>query len=399
MNNLAAEVRGFWKILLLCAFFAIANVAQAFSDELKVGLFYKESIQSVSLSANDGGYTVSADGVFLFDLAEGQALTVAARGEKVSLKTSAKAYGHFSSVRLVRKKWGNTFKLKSLSPSKKTRIYNDNIRILPDGPKLKLINDVYVEHYVAGVVEAESGKGRTLEYYKVQAIIARTYALHNLDKFKAEGYELCDKVDCQVYRGKSRHDANIPKAVFETNSMVLVDSDINLITAAFHSNSGGYTCNSEDVWSSPLPYLKATPDSFSLGQPNANWNKTISKTEWLNYLQKTFDYPINDPDYLDHALDYCPAQREKFLQPFNDKAVDMTKVRRDWGLRSHFFTIQLVNDTVHFKGRGFGHGVGLSQEGAMHMARAGYTFTEILHYYYKNVHLVDLSVVDFFREE
>ena len=54
---------------------------------------------------------------------------------------------------------------------------------------------------------------------------------------------------------------------------------------------------------------------------------------------------------------------------------------------------------VVFKGRGFGHGVGLSQEGAMNMAERGYSFTEILHYYYDDVHLVDLSVIDFFKEE
>lgn len=350
------------------------------------------------IAANDGGYNVYADGNLLIDLKEGQSLTVSSRGEKVSLKTSSKSYGHFNSVRLERKKWGNTFKLKSLTPSKRTRIYNDNIRILPDGPKLKMINDVYIEHYVAGVVEAESGKGRTLEYYKVQAIIARTYALSNLDKFKALGYQLCDKVDAQVYRGKSRHDANIPKAVYATNSMVLVDSDINLITAAFHSNSGGYTCNSEDVWTKPVSYLKAKPDSFSLGQPNAKWKKVIPKRKWLNYLSSDYNYPVNDPLYLDYALDYCPDQRERFLTPFGNLVL-LTKVRRDLGLRSTYFTIKQEGDMVVFEGRGFGHGVGLSQEGAMNMALKGYSFTEILHYYYKSVHLVDLSVIDFFKEE
>ena len=299
-------------------------------DELQVGLFYKESIQTVLIAANDGGYNVFADGKLLIDLKQGQSLSISSRGDKVSVKTSSKSYGHFSSVRMVRKKWGNTFKLKSLTPSKRTRIYNDNIRILPDGAQLKMINDVYIEHYVAGVVEAESGKGRTLEYYKVQAIIARTYALSNLNKFKALGYQLCDKVDCQVYRGKSRHDANIPKAVYATNAMVLVDSEINLITAAFHSNSGGYTCNSEDVWTKPVSYLKAKVDSFSLGQPNAEWKKVISKGKWLDYLAKNFNYPVQDPLYMDYAFDYCPDQREKFLTPFGEPVIFDQGSKRSW---------------------------------------------------------------------
>ena len=67
--------------------------------------------------------------------------------------------------------------------------------------------------------------------------------------------------------------------------------------------------------------------------------------------------------------------------------------------RSTYFNIRVEGELVVFEGSGFGHGVGLSQEGAMRMANLGYSYTEILHYYYTDVHLVDLAVIEFFREE
>ena len=49
-----------------------------------------------------------------------------------------------------------------------------------------------------------------------------------------------------------------------------------------------------------------------------------------------------------------------------------------------------------FKGKGFGHGVGLSQEGAMKMIDLGYGFLEVLRFYYTDVHLIDMRMRDFY---
>lgn len=383
--------------LVICLLFS-ALAVQAFPEVLNIGLFYKEHIKTVSVSAYEGSYDIYADGKLLISLKQGQSIVVSSRGDKVSVKKGDQSLGHFKRLWCKRQGWGNTVKIKRLSPTNKSRIYNDNIRLLPAGEKLKIINDVYIEHYVAGVVEAESGRGKTLEYYKVQAIIARTYALSHLDKFKAEGFQLCDKVDCQVYKGKSRFDDNIPRAVYLTRGMVLVDSEINLITAAFHSNSGGLTSNSEDVWTRPVPYLKSRPDSFSMGQPNFTWTRKFTKDHWFSYLHDNYGVDTNDPLIEEFVLDYCPTDRTKFFLPFGP-AIPLTQIRRDLGLKSTFFNIRMEGDMVIFEGKGFGHGVGLSQEGAMKMALLGFSFTEILHYYYRDVHLVDLSVIDFFREE
>ena len=77
----------------------------------------------------------------------------------------------------------------------------------------------------------------------------------------------------------------------------------------------------------------------------------------------------------------------------------LKNVRTDFQLKSTYFSLQTVGDTLVFSGRGFGHGIGMCQEGAMRMAKAGYNYKEVLDFYYKNVHLIDLKDLNFFREQ
>lgn len=89
----------------------------------------------------------------------------------------------------------------------------------------------------------------------------------------------------------------------------------------------------------------------------------------------------------------------KFLFGTPDCNLTLRQIREDWKLKSAFFTITLNNEHIEIKGRGFGHGVGLCQEGAMRMSKLGYSYPFILHYYYSGVHMVDLSFLSFFKEE
>jgi stage II sporulation protein D len=73
-------------------------------------------------------------------------------------------------------------------------------------------------------------------------------------------------------------------------------------------------------------------------------------------------------------------------------------VRNDLQLKSTFFSIESMGDTLVFNGRGFGHGIGMCQEGAMRMTKLGYNYKEVLSFYYRNVHLIDLKDLNFFRE-
>ncbi|MEM9022218.1 MAG: SpoIID/LytB domain-containing protein, partial [Bacteroidota bacterium] len=263
---------------------------------------------------------------------------------------------------------------------------------------LKMVNSVFIDHYVSGVVEAEAGKEEPLEYYKVQSIICRTYALNNLRRHAEEGFYLCDKVHCQVFKGKSQSNPDIVKATQKTTGIVLVDSEINLITAAFHSNCGGHTVNSEDVWVSAVPYLRAREDTFCLNERNAIWHKTIPRAAWLSYLDNRFQYPSSIKLFARSATEHCQNERKLILSPLKTNTY-LKVIRSDWKLRSTFFCIDPEKDSITLHGKGYGHGVGLCQEGAMRQAKLGRDYQSILHYYYKDVHLVDLSVMEFFRAE
>jgi stage II sporulation protein D len=237
-----------------------------------------------------------------------------------------------------------------------------------------------------------------LEFYKVQAILARTFALTHINKHVAEGFSLCDQVHCQAYYGKPK-DLTIFKAIEETKGKVVVDENLNLIVAAFHSNSGGQTANSEDVWGSKTTYLRSVTDSFSIKMPNSKWERRMLTDDWLSYLKLKHNFPTEQDDAKSIALNFKQDQRKIFLECSNSR-VPLKNIRQDLQLKSTFFSISIINkDSVLFKGRGYGHGLGMCQEGAMRMSKSGYTYTQILNFYYKNIQLIDLHKLSFFKDE
>ena len=383
------------KILFILLLFQ-ASVSLA-GDIVKIGVFTKSTIKAFILTTSTGAYDVVADGNVVTQLQKNGVLQVYLKDGKIGVKTFSDEVGEFGELYLKKRQWGSSFRIKTTIPNLEERQYYDDLIIKKKANAFKLINKVYIEHYVAGVVESEAGSKQSLEYYKVQSIICRTYALSKLSRHIEEEYNLCDRVHCQVYHSKSRFNADIPKATNATKGMVLVDSDINLITASFHSNCGGQTLNAEDVWKYPVPYLKSVCDTFCSGQRHSYWEKKIPTNSWLSYLSKKYNYPIQDSAHNSIALTHAPDYRIGFLS--SDSLVRLTRLRKDWKLWSTYFSLEQQQDSVLLKGNGFGHGVGLCQEGAMKMADLGKSFTDILHFYYKDVHLVDLSALDFFREE
>lgn len=384
----------------LIAFILCFSISSAFATQktLEVGLFYKKEPKEVAISIGTGGYSLFGNGMHIKDIGDEEVIRLKAVNGLIQIRNEQSDFGTFAEVKIKRKQWGSSLIFQLIDQGHKAAEFQDDFVIRNKDNKLQIVNHVYIEHYVAGVVESEAGSKEPKEYYKVQAVICRTYALNNLNRHAAEGFELCSTVHCQVYHSKSRHNPDIIKGTQETIGIVIVDSDINLVTAAFHSNCGGYTCNSEDVWSSPLSYLRARVDQNCLQEPHSYWRKEIPKIDWLSYLKRSFNYPIHDSEAQEQALNYCPDKR---FHRLNDSIawVDFKTVRRDWGLMSAYFTIDNVSDTVILEGRGYGHGVGLCQEGAMNMAKRGFPFDDILHYYYTDIHLVNLSVIDFFRSE
>ena len=316
----------------------------------------------------------------------------------ISLRNFDKSYGVFNNIRFVSATSHSTFRIKSIAPVTGTYTYDDNLEITLNKYGLRIVNNVNLEDYVAGVVESEAGKNMAFEFLKLQAIICRTYALSLTTRHNNDGYQLCDNVHCQVYKGKSRFNNNIVAAVLETKGKVIADANFHLITAAFHSNCGGETVNSEDVWSVSLPYLRSVKDTFCCRKPHAIWEKKIPMYDWKNYLSVKNKKPLYDNISSHDSFNYSSKVRE-INYGYQALRIPLKNMRNDLGLRSTFFNIQERNDSVILKGNGFGHGVGMCQEGAMRMAELGYPYETIVKFYYKNVGVIHLDNLKFFRQD
>lgn len=368
------------------------------SDEIvNIKIFSQIKPQAFTFSADEGTYSVWGNGVEVANTAKFPIIKLSYINDSIEVKTFENVIGRFKKVKISSTEPLKAFRLKLIVPDRKPRFYQDNLIVDVEAGGLKCINEITLDNYISGVVQAESGRRSYQEFYKVQAILARTFALSHLQKHAPEGFSLCDHTHCQAYFGKTT-ELEIMKAVSETKGKVVVDDNLNLIEAAFHSNSGGQTVNSEDVWGSKLAYLRSVNDSFSTKMPNARWERKMAKEDWLTYLKLKHNYPVQDSNARWLAINFKQESRKPYLEANNVK-VPLKNVRTDLQLKSTFFSIVPQGDTLIFKGRGFGHGVGMCQEGAMRMAKLGYKYPDVINFYYQKTQLIDLHKLNFFKEE
>jgi len=373
-----------------------AQTANAKQQAISIRLFASYNITSVNFFHVSGEYSVYGDSIKLFNTDKISFITISLAGDSVLLKKT-NYQGKFRSVQFMPKITSSSFKIKSLQPDYKVRMYDDELQISALDKSLRLLNKIDIEKYVAGVVQWEVGTKNPQEFNKVKTIAIRTYALGNWRRHEDEGFQLCDEVHCQVFKGKT-FSQNIYDAAFQTAEYILVDDSARIVTAAFHSNCGGQTMNSEDVWSKQVSCLRSISDTFCLKKTNAVWQKKIPKDLWLDYVKTKYGFPVSDSNVVKKVLDFNQPNRLVYLVN-DDFFIPLKFVREDMKLKSTFFTIKEDGENVVFTGKGFGHGVGLCQEGAMRMAEKGYSYTKILNFYYANIHLIRFSQLDFFNSE
>ena len=268
------------------------------------------------------------------------------------------------------------------------RNYTGDLKCFSDMETLLLINTSDIEKYIEGVVNAEAGKGKNEEYFKTQAVIARTYTYKYFNKHIIDRYNLCDDTHCQAFNGLTE-DSIIINAVRHTDGLVITTPDSILIISAFHSNCGGETSPSEYAWVTAQPYLVRVADPYCLKSRNALWERKISLSAWTDFLKKNgFSGNINNPSVFNfnqnsRVPDYVAGS---FTMP-------LRTIRTGLDLRSSYFSVFVEGDSLLLKGRGYGHGVGLCQEGAMQMAISGFTFEEIINFYYSGVKIIRIEDV------
>ncbi|MCT4582952.1 MAG: SpoIID/LytB domain-containing protein [Flavobacteriales bacterium] len=365
-------------------------VSNSYAEEvLAVGIYRNITIKRAVFSHEGFDYQLVADDTIPVQLvSETDKIVISRLGDQVKIAQNDIAIGVYNKISFYRTHPKGYFRIQTMSPSTKRRIYYGNLEVKVINGIFTFINHVPLEQYLIGVLESESGNYQSKEYYKVQAIISRTYALKHKNKFLHEGFMLTDLVNCQVYFGKFYQNPKMEEAIAETKGLVLVDSEMKYITAAFYSNSGGQTENSENVWNKPVSYLRSKKDPFSVGKNNYRWSKTINKKKWLSYLKEKYEYPIEDSIAREKVTHFNQKNRKKYLAGWESHIL-LTDIRKDWRLKSTYFSILDQGENIVLKGHGFGHGVGLSQEGAMNMVDLGYSYTDVLHFYYTNVYLID----------
>ncbi|MDA8432179.1 MAG: SpoIID/LytB domain-containing protein [Nitrospiraceae bacterium] len=261
--------------------------------------------------------------------------------------------------------------------------YVGDIEVWKGQGGMYLINELPLEDYVKNVVNAEVPPSWDMEALKVQAVIARTYALYQKSANHNGNFDLTSSVLHQVYKGNAV-DARIAYAVMHTEGEVLKYKG-NLIEALYHSTCGGETEDPAEVFGKSYPYMKPVSSHCELS-PYWIWERKIPAEE----IEKALD--LHDIREIRIAA-YTTTKRVKMVDILHRdgiahiKATDLRKMLGWSRLPSTNFTVGRDNDAFVFEGKGYGHGVGLCQWSALEMAREGKTYREILSFFYPGTQL------------
>ncbi len=380
----------FYRYILIVFLAFVTLWAKA--ETVRVTVFSQSDIKTLVFSTEEGKYSLVADNRLLMRLKKNAIIYFTIVGKKISVWDQDEHLGIFSELYMTASARKSIFKIEPAVPSLKARTYDGDLKVTAVNGKLKIENYVDVNDYLSGVVESESGPKAPYEYYKTQAIISRTYLYSLIWRDGVESYSLMDDVSHQVYLNRCHRNNLIRQAVAHTTDLIIVDSTNHPISAVFHSNSGGQTANSEDVWLSSTPYLKSVIDTFSIRQHNSVWKDTVSVERWIKYL-KDNGIKITDAKSRADNLAYNPTSRDRCYH-YKADTIPLKKIRADFGFKSAWFSIKQKGNVLEFTGRGYGHGVGLSQEGAMEMARQNYSFIDIVNFYYRGVNVVNIKNIE-----
>ncbi len=276
------------------------------------------------------------------------------------------------------------------------RWYYGEAILVPTSDGITAINYVQLEDYLASVVGGEVPANWPAEALKAQAVAARSYALYKRRHQSNALYDLEDTTSSQVYKGLESETNTTRHAVTSTEGQVLTHNN-RIIEAVFHSSSGGHTENVEDVWSSPRPYLVGVRD-FDRGAPVFQWREVFSQSDISSKISDVGKVLSMKPERT------TPQGRVASMRiegSDGSKVIDGDELRKTLDLRSSLFTVvpqygskkssNAAPVAFQINGRGFGHGVGLSQWGSYFLARQGYNYRQILGHYYRNTTLAKIQ--------
>jgi len=257
-----------------------------------------------------------------------------------------------------------------------------------------VVNELPLEEYLVGLINCEISSAWPIEAVKAQAVIARTYALNRKKARSRSFYHLESSVIDQVYDGCEIEDNRARRGVSDTAGEVVAYQGA-IIEAFYHSNCGGRTEASENVWGKRLPYLGGVDCIYCLMSPSTAWELKIALTELETRLKAA-------GHKLSAVTDIRPGVRNSrgrlkhvvIVSSRGELSLTGDQFRKAIGynvIRSTNFTVKVENGEAGFSGLGNGHGVGLCQWGSKQRALDGFGYAEILSYYYPGTTLVKFS--------
>ncbi|HEY9670021.1 MAG TPA: SpoIID/LytB domain-containing protein [Waterburya sp.] len=267
------------------------------------------------------------------------------------------------------------------------RWYRGRTELVSTSKGLTAVNYVDLEQYLYSVLGAEMSANWPLEALKAQAVAARSYALYKRATTANGVYDVGDTTTWQVYKGLETEATSTQKAVQATAGQVMI-YDGKVILAVFHAASGGHTENVEDIWKSPLiPYLRGVED-YDQGTPAYEWSKHFSRHQLSSRISGVGSVISMTAERT------TPQGRIVTMLVKGDRGtrrISGTDLRSALGLKSTLFVVNPTSDGFTLQGRGYGHGLGLSQWGARNLAVKGVNYQQILSHYYQNVTLAQMQ--------
>jgi len=354
-------------------------------EDISVRIFAKAHPSTIVFTPAAGSFTIIS-GHNRVTVGTGEPVIISRYNSQVLFKTKDGVSRLTDTLRIIPVKADNIFTVRQPGDKEKPKTLKGSLKVILFPGSLLILNITDIEAYLPGVVKAEAGSQGPSEYFKTQAVIARTFVYRHLGRHMLDGYDLCDDVHCQVYYGMIKEKV-ITDACNSTKGLVLVDSDSTLIISAFHANCGGQTSTSGDVWVSNEPYLISLHDSYCLEEKPLVWERKIPLAKWKSFLSsKGIPYKA---DTLSIPSSGIPVRQSAYI--INGVKVPATEIRNRFSLKSTYFSIQTSGETIIIKGRGYGHGVGLCQDGARVMATRGKTYSDITKYYYPGTFIVNVK--------
>ncbi|WP_412067664.1 SpoIID/LytB domain-containing protein [Rubrivirga sp. IMCC43871] len=361
-------------VVALCGL-AISAPAQTAPETVRVRILDRQAPTRVTVQA-EGPLYVSVDGADRGASLGGTPLTLSTSG--------AQARAEFGGADLSAREIRLTGERLRVRASGVDRVYAGALVAFVDGGRLRIVNHTPMEPYVASVVASEFGFN-AVEGAKAQAVLARTYAARRVGKNLH--YDLDDHTGSQVFHGIDAASDVSRRAAHETAGEVLTYRG-QLADAYYFSSSGGHTADNDAVWDGqPLPYLRGVPDPYDQGAPDHTWQTTANRSTVLRALSAEVGGSVSGIEVERRSrtgrvlrMRVIGGRREsitgaQFRRAVNAAAGDRT-------VRSTRFEVSASGDRYVFTGSGFGHGVGLSQYGALGQSQQGRSYREILGHYF-----------------